>query len=284
MNEILQDDLSLIEALQNQFPDSSKRTLLNWVKWGRVSVDGAPVLKPHALVKKGQTPVLEKKESKHRAMGIPILYEDRWIVVIEKPAGLLSVPAEKASMNALHLLKIGLKSTSLHPVHRLDQETSGVLLFARSKMAEERFNALFEAHDLQREYIAILEGHLPYKTGTWESYLREKENYSVETTTPELGKKAITHYELVRRSKKFSFVRFKLETGKKHQIRVQAAEAGYPVLGDKRYGSIVNPYKRLCLHAQSLGFIHPFTHKEMLFISEAKYTQTFTSGHFPFPN
>lgn len=284
MNHTLQDNISLIQALQHYFPESSKRTLLGWVKWGRISVDGQTCVQGNALLQKGQILTLEKKESKHQAHGIPILYEDRWIVVIDKPAGLLSVPADNPAPNAFHMLKSGLKSPSLFPVHRLDQDSSGVLLFARSKMSEEAFNVLFEKHDLEREYIAILEGRIPYKKGTWENYLREKEDYSVEVTTPDLGRKATTHYELVKYSKQYSFLRLKLETGRKHQIRVQAAHCGYPILGDKRYGAVKNSYKRLCLHAQKLAFVHPFTQKPMCFISQAKYIQTYPNGHFPFPS
>jgi 23S rRNA pseudouridine1911/1915/1917 synthase len=277
MKHILQKELPLAEALRFYFPDSSKRTLLNWIKWGRVTVDGVPKNKANFVLKPGQTLALENKEPMQRAMGIPILYEDRWMIVIDKPAGLLSVPAEKNEANALHLLKAGFKSLSILPVHRLDQETSGVLVFARSKLAEEKFNLLFEKHDLEREYIAIVEGHLSYDSGNWENYLREKENFSVEITSPEMGKKAITHYQVVHRSKKFSFLRCRLQTGRKHQIRVQATHAGHPIVGDKRYGSLSNPYKRLCLHAYSLSFVHPFAQKTMIFTSKP------THCGFPFP-
>jgi 23S rRNA pseudouridine1911/1915/1917 synthase len=284
MQYILQNDLPLIEALKLYYPESSKRTYLSWIKWGRVTIDGLPQNRANSLVKAGQILALEKKEPTQTASGIPILYQDRWMIVIDKPAGLLSVPAEKDTLNALHLLKIGFKSASLLPVHRLDQETSGVLLFARSKMAEVQLNHLFEKHDLEREYVAIVDGHIPCKSGTWESYLREKENYDVEITTADLGKKGVTHYEVVRRSKKFSFLRLRLETGRKHQIRVQAAHAGHPVVGDKRYGSLSNPYKRLCLHASALSFIHPFTHKKMTFTSTPKHTHRGFAMHFPFPD
>jgi len=268
MKHILEEDLSIIDALKLYYPESSKRTHQSWIKWGRVKIDGFPQTKVNTSIKKGQVLSLEKKESTQTAMGIPILYQDRWIVVIDKPAGLLSVPAEKNELNALHLLKAGLKSLSLQPVHRLDQETSGVLIFARSKFSQEKLSLIFEKHDLEGEYVAIVEGHIPYKNGVWESYLREKEDYSVEVTTPEFGKKAITHYEVIHRSSKLSFLRLRLETGRKHQIRVQTASTGYPIVGDKRYGSLINPYKRLCLHARFLSFVHPFIHKKMTFISK----------------
>jgi 23S rRNA pseudouridine1911/1915/1917 synthase len=161
----------------------------------------------------------------------------------------------------------------------LDQETSGVLLFARSKMSEERFNVLFEKHDLEREYRAIVSGHLPERQGTWVHFLREKENYDVEVTTEAQGRKAITHYEVLRYSKKLTYLRLRLETGRKHQIRIQCAQAGHPIVGDKRYGSLLNPFKRLCLQAFSLSFIHPFTQKKMSFSSPSPLFPL----HFPTP-
>lgn len=278
MNFILENDLTLIDALRTQFPDSSRRSLQNWIRWGRITVDGTPQLKGDARILRGQSICLERKELPQTAWGIPIIYEDRWIVVIDKPQGLLSVPAEREELNVFHLLKAKLKTSSLFPVHRLDRESSGVLVFARSKLAEERMNTLFEKHDLQREYLAILDGHLPEQSGTWECFLREKPNYDVEITTPELGRKAITHFEVVRYSKKLTYLRVRLETGRKHQIRVQAAHIGFPIAGDKRYGSLINPFKRLCLHAFHLSFIHPFTQKPMLFTSLPKGT----SSSFPF--
>jgi 23S rRNA pseudouridine1911/1915/1917 synthase len=284
MNHLLGEDLPLIEALKVFYPESSKKTLQNWIKWGRITIDGSPQTKANALVKMGQTLSLEKKEGACNIMGIPILFQDRWMIVIDKPAGLLSVPADKEEPNALHLLKTGLKSLSLLPVHRLDQESSGVLLFARSKLAEEHLNPLFEKHDLIREYVAIVEGRIPHQKGIWECYLREKENYAVEVTTADLGKRAVTHYEVIHRSKKLSYLRLRLESGRKHQIRVQAAHAGHPIVGDKRYGSLINPYKRLCLHAHTLAFDHPFTHKQMVFISKLKQSRLGFSKHFPFPD
>ncbi len=280
MSHELETELSLLDALKLFYPESSKRSLENWIKWGRVVVDGVPQQKANALLRKGQIVDLEKKEATQVVMGIHILYQDRWIIAIDKPEGLLSVPAEKVEHNALHLLKAGFKSHSILPIHRLDQETSGVLLFARSKMAEERFKFILEKRELERTYLALVEGHFPFSNGTWENYLRELENFSVEVTSEDQGKRAVTHYEVIHRSKKLSFLRLKLETGRKHQIRVQAAHAGFPLVGDKRYGSLFNPYKRLCLHAHTLSFIHPFT-KQHLFL---RSKSTYNNIRFPFPS
>lgn len=248
--------MNLIEALQQKYPESSRRTLLSWIKWGRVSIGGSVITKANSLLSDDQEITVGKKEK--QVENIPILYEDRYLIVIDKPAGLLSVPAENDSPSALSLLRAHF---SLHAVHRIDQDTSGTLLFARGSQSQEKFDQMFENHALERDYLAIVEGHIQQDQGTWESYLREKENYDVEVTTPDMGKRAVTHYEVVRRSQKFTYLRLRLETGKKHQIRIQCKEAGHPIVGDKRYGSLIK--NRLCLHAHKISFIHPFTGKEI---------------------
>ncbi len=247
---------TLLEALEKSYPDSSRRTLRSWIKWGRVSVDGSVITNASTPLLEEQTVAVGKKEQVVEE--IPILYEDRYLIVINKPSGLLSVPAENDKPSAYALLK---ETYPIFPVHRIDQDTSGTLLFARGSHSQEKFDALFEEHALEREYLAIIEGSLPQNSGTWESYLREKENYDVEVTTPEEGKRAVTHFEVIRRSKKFSYLRLRLETGKKHQIRVHCREAGHPIVGDRRYGSLIDT--RLCLHAYRLCFIHPFTGKRI---------------------
>ncbi|MCH9626523.1 MAG: Ribosomal large subunit pseudouridine synthase D [Chlamydiales bacterium] len=247
---------TLLESLERTYPDSSKRTLRSWIKWGRVSVDGAVVTNASTPLLPEQKIAVGKKEQVVEE--IPILYEDRYLIVINKPSGLLSVPAENDNPSAYSLLK---ETYSICPVHRIDQDTSGTLLFARGSRSQEKFDALFEKHALEREYLAIIEGSLPQETGTWESYLREKENYDMEVTTPQEGKRAVTHFEVIRRSKKFSYLRLRLETGKKHQIRVHCREAGHPIVGDHRYGSLLET--RLCLHAYRLSFVHPFTDKRI---------------------
>lgn len=263
---LMQEEKTLIDALVTVFPDSSRRTLQNWIRGGRIYVDDSCILKTNHRVEAGQTISLGQKEPR-LVENLPLLFEDRWIIVIDKPIGLLSVPTDHDSFCALSLLRLGYRSTSIFAVHRIDQETSGVLMFARGVRSEKTFDAMFEEHALKREYFAIVSGRLPSDRGTWESYLREKANYDVEVTTPELGKRAVTHYEVIKRTKMFSYLKLTLETGKKHQIRVHCAEAGYPVVGDFRYGSLTNPLSRLGLHAHRLEFIHPFTNKKMVFLA-----------------
>ncbi len=264
----LTKSILLSAALEEFFPESSRRTRQNWLKGGRILVDNKPELKANLLLNPGQTLSLSAKETKQECFGIPILYQDRWLVAIDKPAGLLSVRAENPEKeDALAKLRIFFRTDGIFPVHRIDRETSGILIFARGKESQERFDRLFADHDLQREYIAVVEGRMSPSSGTWKSSLMELGNYDVVSTNSDQGKLAITHYEIYRRSQIFSFLRLNLETGRKHQIRVHCKDAGHPIVGDHRYGAQTNPLKRLGLHAHALRFLHPFTQKKMEFHS-----------------
>lgn len=260
---------TLLEQLARLYPDSSRTQLRKWVKDGRVTVDDAIIDHPSFLVNEEQkVALLQKPKRRLFFKGIEILYQDRWIVVIDKPSGLLSVPADMGDQaHALGLVRSYLHTPAIFPVHRIDRETSGVLIFARGNMSRTKLSLLFEAHAIERTYLAAVEGHLPNEQGTWQNYLIEQENYDVIPTTEDKGKLAITHYSVYRRSKHFSFLKLDLETGRKHQIRVHCKEAGFPVLGDERYGSLCDPLGRLCLHAHRLGLVHPFTGEHLVFVS-----------------
>ena len=256
-----------IDALRQIYPDSSRRTLQNWLKNGRFTVNGASLQREDILLDAGQTIQSKETFQKEKVPGLKILFEDRYFVVIDKPVGLLSVPLDEGRLkrNALDLLRRHLATDQIYAVHRIDQETSGVLLFARGKESETRFDAMFEKHDLRREYFAIVEGRVKNDAGTWQNNLIELPSYRVIES--EEGKNAITHYTVWRRSAKYSYLKLQLETGRKHQIRVQCQMAGHPVVGDARYGSVENPLKRLALHASTLSFKHPFTNKNVSFSS-----------------
>lgn len=246
--------MKLIDHLATLYPDSSRRTLKNWIKWGRILVDGR---RPAGLdVQEGQTVELAKKENF-------ILFIDRHLIVIDKPAGLLSVPDESGRTSALQILRDQYRT--VYPVHRLDQGASGILLFARTLDMKRRLSEMFKEHTLEREYLAIVEGFLPQKEGMWSFPLLELKSYDVIVSDE--GREAITHFERIRTSAMFTYLRIKLETGRKHQIRVHCREVGHPIIGDKRYGSTLNPMNRLGLHARSLKFIHPATKKLMEFES-----------------
>ena len=201
--------------------------------------------------------------------GIKIYYEDKHIVVIEKPTGLLSVATDFEMEETAHaILKNHCRPKRVFIVHRLDQDASGVMLFALSEEARDALKLVFEAHDIQRNYAAVVEGSFDLSNGKWESYVYEDANYVVHSSQdPTRGKLAVTHYKVKHASRKYTWLDLTLETGRKNQIRVHCKDAGHPIVGDKKYGAVSNPVKRLCLHAHVLAFDHPVTHQKMHFES-----------------
>jgi len=204
--------------------------------------------------------------------GMEILYEDRDIVVIDKSAGLLSVRADYEKENTAHRLlttyvrkgnsKAGV---NLFVVHRLDRETSGILVFAKTHEIRESFAEQWK--DIEKKYLALVHGHLKEKQGIIESYLAENDEYRVRSVSRAAdGKLARTRYTVIRETKKQSLLEIELLTGKKNQIRVHLSEKGHPVVGDRKYGK--DSRGRLHLHALSIAFKHPYTGEEMKFETE----------------
>ncbi len=253
----------LLERLVERFPDHSKRTLQQWIRYGRVRIGNRILFKSEALVSDQEEVHLRSKITLINH-GVKILFEASNFVVIEKPAGLLSVATDfQKHITAHNALKKQYKGQVIYPVHRLDRDTSGVLVFALNKSARDHFKALFAKHDIKRCYLALVEGKIADDKGTWSSFLKEDRNYHVHSSKDDQGKEAITHYEVLIRKKNISLVRFFLETGRKNQIRVHCQQAGHPIVGDQKYGA--QSKGRLALHAYELGFIPPRGEKELHF-------------------
>jgi tRNA pseudouridine32 synthase/23S rRNA pseudouridine746 synthase/23S rRNA pseudouridine1911/1915/1917 synthase len=268
MKYIAPSDLPILEALALISPQSSKNTLRSWIKEGRVQVNDITVKNPSVMVLKNQHVTVGQRKKIIRP-GMPLLYEDQDLVIIDKPTGLLSVATAFEKGETVHaLLKAHYHPRKVFVVHRLDQDTSGVMVFALNQEACDRLKDLFEVHNIERAYTAIVEGRLTVSHGTWESYQYEDSQYRVHETEDETrGRLAVTHFQLVASSKRYTWLELKLETGRKNQIRVHCQSAGHPVVGDKKYGAQSNPLKRLCLHAHLLAFQHPFTKKKLRFES-----------------
>lgn len=262
---------SLLDALSASYPDSSKTTLRNWIANGRVEVDGQLATRANTVVTANQK-ISVGPRPKMVDEDLKILFEDRDLVVIDKPPGLLSVAADVELEKSAHsLLKRRFHRPRVYPVHRLDRETSGVLVFAYSDAARDGLKAQFEEHSIQREYRALVYGTLPDEKGTIQSYLTEDVRLFVHSTDAEHGKLAITHYEVLEKRKEQTFLRLILETGRKNQIRVHLSEAGFPIVGDRKYGIEGEKAPRLYLHALHLGFTHPTTQKKMSFHSPCPF-------------
>lgn len=219
-----------------------------------------------------------KIRSKYVPAGIHILYEDQDIIVIDKSPGLLSVKARYEKENTAHQLLVNYvkkgnprAKTNLFVVHRLDRETSGIMVFAKSFKIREKFASQWDA--VEKKYLAIVHGKLIQKTGIIESYLAEGKEYIMHSVEdPEKGKLARTKYTVKNESRNYSLLEIDLFTGKKNQIRVHLSELGHPIVGDLKYGE--NERGRLALHAFSIKFKHPFTNEEMEF--ETKIPEFFT--------
>lgn len=269
MKYIVPHEMPLLEAMSHLSSKSSKTTLREWIKEGRALVDNVPNRIPQSVVSSGQTVTLGPK-IRYLEGDIRLLYEDNDLVIIDKPEGLLSVSTDFEHGKTAHaFLKKAYRPKMVHVVHRLDQDTSGVMVFALSEKGKEGLKKLFEEHTLLRQYVAIVEGHFKKKEGSWQSYLYEDQYYKVHSTdNPMIGQDAITHYVVEGTSKKYSRIVATLETGRKNQIRVHCQDAGHPVVGDKKYGSKSNVIKRLALHAYRLEFKHPVTGKYLAFCSE----------------
>lgn len=258
----------LLEALSIICPGSSKTTLRSWIKEGRVRIDEELALTANTMVSEGQTVTVGNRK-RFLPGNIAILYEDADLVVIDKPSGLLSVASTFDKIETAHaVLKNHYPNKKVQVVHRIDQDTSGVMMFALSQAAYDQLKKDFEVHAIERAYTAIVEGKMPTSKGTWKSMLYEDANYVVHVTDdPTIGKEAITHYTVKNHNRYYSWLELHLETGRKNQIRVHCQDAGHSIVGDKKYGATTNPIKRLCLHAHLLGFTHPVKHKKLSFTS-----------------
>ena len=212
-----------------------------------------------------------------------VIYEDDALIVVEKKNGLLTVPynPKSSEMTAYSILKDYVKKESkrntVHVVHRLDRETSGVLVFAKSPELQEYMRTYWRQLVTKRTYVALVEGHLDRKEGTITTWLTEDPHTGMVYSSPkdDGGQKAVTHYKVIKecvsgvedQELPISLLELNLETGRTNQIRVHAQSIGHPVIGDRKYGhgNEYSPVDRLCLHAKVLEFIHPMTEKKVRF-------------------
>jgi 23S rRNA pseudouridine1911/1915/1917 synthase len=271
MRVTVSDPQALLDALAALFPDSSKTTLRQMLQAGRVRVNSEVEKNARRDLERGDTiDVGQKSVQIALPPGLAILHEDEQLIVVLKSHGLLTVATERErDTTAQAYLNDYLKQKGgerIHVVHRLDRETSGVLVFAKDFETREALKTQFAAHDVDRVYIAVVEGVMDPPRGTIESYLRERRDLRMESVKAHPDAKlAITHYLTIHEKAGFSMLEITLETGRKNQIRTHLSEAGHPVAGDRMYGSTTNPLGRLGLHAKLLGFDHPGTGKHVVF-------------------
>src|SRR4051812_8509185 len=263
---------TLLDTLAKLFPDSSRTTLRQLLQHGRVRVNGEVEKDAKRQIDEDEiVDVSQKSVNIALPPTLGLLYEDADILVVLKSAGLLTVATQRErSDTAQAYLNSYLKQKGeerVHLVHRLDRDTSGVLVFAKNHETRERLKDRFAAHDVERMYVAIVDGYVDPIRGTIESHLLERRDLkmmSVDEGHPE-ARHAVTHYRTIARVHECSVLEITLETGRKNQIRAHLSEKGHPVVGDTMYGSKIDPLGRLGLHAKLLGFVHPTTGKKLSF-------------------
>ena len=203
---------------------------------------------------------------------LQLVYEDSDVIVVNKGYGLLSVGTQshRKEETAYDIIRDYIKTqhptNKLYVVHRLDRDTSGLMMFAKTEEAQEALRHNWNNMVLDRLYVALLEGYVKNDEGFVKSRLTENSQFVVYSTKEEdEGKLALTRYKVLKRANGLSLVEFSLDTGRKNQIRVHASEMGHPIMGDRKYGAKESRLHRLCLHARTLRFAHPITRKDMRF-------------------
>jgi 23S rRNA pseudouridine1911/1915/1917 synthase len=263
MHFITKKEAPLLEQVQEAFPESSKTTCRSWIKEGRILVDQKQEKRTDTVIKDGTVITLQKKAALRKSL-LEIVYEDKDLVVVNKPTSLLSVKKESGDEHSVHsLLKERYPGKKIYVIHRLDQDTSGLILFALSERAFHILKEALQERQISRKYHALVEGKIE-KAGFWENFLEEDKSLKMRVVKTG-GVRAKTLYRPLKVYPTRTLIECELETGKKNQIRVQAAYAHHPVVGDKKYGKGDDHAKRLFLHASSLSFLHPITKKPMIF-------------------
>ena len=262
---IVKENEILIEFLKKMFSNLSKNSVKSLLHNEKVFVNGNMTTKYNYELNAGDIVEIREKVAKN----IDIIYEDKDIIVINKPSGLLTVATEKEkNKTAYHLvmeyLKKKNKNNRIFIIHRLDKDTSGIIMFAKNERAKHLYQDNWNDIVKKRCYYAVIDGKMENKEGTIKSYLKENGNmvYSVKDRS---GKLAITEYKVLKERKNISLLDINLKTGRKNQIRVHMKENKTPILGDLKYGEKSKLINRLALHAYKLELVNPVTKKLLTF-------------------
>nr|WP_284238511.1 RluA family pseudouridine synthase [Paenibacillus glycanilyticus] len=255
--------LAFLLAHLNQGRNSVKSLLAH----GQVYVNDKVETKYNYPLQPGQTVAIRKEREKEQLplVGLKILHEDDDVIVASKEAGLLTIASDKETdLTAYRQLMAHVREADpknrIFIVHRLDRDTSGVLMFAKSEAVQQKLQEQWQTIVKERSYVALVEGTVKRTEGTITSWLKETKTLKMYSSSyPNDGQHAVTHYKLLQAGKAFSLVEVHLETGRKNQIRVHMQDIGHPIAGDKKYGSSTKPIGRLGLHARILSFEHPVT-------------------------
>jgi len=272
---IVEESTELLKYLNLVMPGKGRNTVKSILSRGQVFVNGEVSTQFNDPLASGDRVQIRTRvvTDDVKMKGVSILHEDDQLIIIEKEAGLLSIASEtEKMMTAYRQVNDYVKSVQhknqIFVVHRLDRDTSGIMMFAKSKEVQQTLQTTWQETVHERTYIALVEGTVK-QDGTVISWLKESKAFVVHSSPTENdGQKAITHYKVLKSNKSMSLLQVNLETGRKNQIRVHMQDIEHPVVGDKKYGAQTNPIRRLGLHAHALAFIHPKTGESLRFESK----------------
>ncbi len=267
------ESAQLMDFLIENLPHKNRNNIKSLLRNKQVLVNDQPVSQFNHLLVPGQKIKISgnrnRMEQKFREF--KIVFEDEDLIVIDKSAGLLSVATKNEKRNTAYSLlsdyvKKANPSNKIFIVHRLDRETSGLMVFAKNESVKHLLQEKWNDAILEKTYVAVVEGAVEKQEGTIVSYLFEDKIFRVHSSqNPKKGLKAITHFSVLKKNKNYSLLKINIETGRKNQIRVHMQEIGYSITGDKKYGATTDPIRRLGLHAQKLVFNHPISGENLNF-------------------
>lgn len=268
---VVKEEGELMMFLMNKLSGISRTKVKNMLTNGLIWVDDEVISQYNYALKQGMIVRIGTKQEKRKftSKWIRIVYEDKYIIIVEKREGIVtnSPTAEESAQKVLNsYFEFTRQRCRAHTVHRLDKHTSGLLIFAKDKKISMLFERSWKEIVTNRRYVAVVEGFMEREFGTIESWLRDNKMFvSYSSDVDNGGKYAITHYKTLKRKPNYSLIDLKLDTGRKNQIRVHMQDLKHPIVGDMKYGSVQDPIKRVALHAYKLEFIHPVTKEELSF-------------------
>ena len=282
MRKKVNEEATLLDILKSMQPQASTNVLRKMLTNERITVDEETIHRAKQIITKGQIveilpkpkiSVQEEREQQAKTHNLDILFEDEAILVVNKPAGLLSVATDRLEQDTLHnrcveYCRSQKKNGWCYIVHRLDKATSGIMVFAKSEHVKHELQDQFAQQLVHRHYVALVEGQS--SAGRADHNLIEDKNLRVYVSDKKTktSKRAVTTWDILAQGEHETLLSVVIETGRRHQIRVAMAENGTPVVGDKMHGAITNLHGRICLHAVALEFLHPSNDDPVRFESE----------------
>ncbi|WP_249902163.1 RluA family pseudouridine synthase [Paenibacillus sp. PK3_47] len=285
----VKEPAELLPFLLEHITNRGRNAVKSLLSRGQVSVNGQSVTKHNFPLQPGQVVAIdqEKPAPAKELTGLTIVHEDDDIIVIQKDAGLLSIATGEdneltAYRQLMEHVRLANPRNRVYVVHRLDRDTSGVMMFAKSERIQQALQNSWKDTVKERSYVALVEGAVKKPEGTISSWLKETSTLKMYSSHHEGdGLHAVTHYKLIQANRHFSLLEVKLETGRKNQIRVHMADIGHPIAGDKKYGAETKAVGRLGLHARLLSFVHPTSGELLTF--ESPVPKTFLKYTAPAP-